>query len=95
MKCAIVYRSRYFYNNYKLPLLIDFVGLGAVETLKFNFDGLENSSSLRWIMDKTVVLKKVVLDTRLNRTLYPEAKELDGYLILNESHKADDFLEKR
>jgi hypothetical protein len=91
MKCALVYREYTFYGKDKdnLPKIVEY--LNGLYTLHFTDGVIEQITQHRWIDDETILLKKVVADTRLNRTLYPEAKELDGYLILDESLKSEDF----
>jgi len=89
MKCALVYTEKAFYDDRSIPILIDYTNGDRI--LDFTDGRLVQSILATWLKDGEVIFKKVVADTRLNRTLYPEAKELDGYLILDEDLKAEDF----
>jgi hypothetical protein len=97
MKCALISANQIFYHKHNFPKLIEYIGGDNTYGkpfygfLDFTDGSLEQTLSSYWILDEVVILKKVIADTRLNRTLYPEAKELDGYLILDESLKAEDF----
>jgi hypothetical protein len=89
MKCALVKNTHYFYKDRTIPKLL--VYLGNNWNLEFTDGEVQQGLVPAWINDGLIVLKKVVIDNRLNRTLYPEAKELDGYLILDEDLKTEDF----
>jgi hypothetical protein len=90
MKCALVYRENgYIFYQGNLPKIVEY--LNGVSTMHFTDGRLEQITQHKWIDDQTIRLKKVVIGNRLNRTLYPEAKELDGYLILDEDLKTEDF----
>ena len=89
MKCALIEASYSFYKSHDLPKIIEYVSGRVI--INFTDHTLKQSVTRSWLDNGSIVIKKVVADTRLNRTLYPEAKELDGYLILDESLKAEDF----
>lgn len=89
MKYALVRTGYSFYGSYKLPKIIEYISGKIV--LNFTDGRLENFIVASWLIEETIVLKKTVLDCKFNRALYPEATSLDGYLILDETVKAEDF----